>query len=254
MRGVIHVAVDGHLVIITLDRPAASNAVDGVMARGLEAAVDRLEGDDDLWVGIVTHTGRVFCAGADLHVLGSGREAELVTPRGGFGGFVRRARTKPVIVATEGPALGGGCELILAADLVVASELASFGFPEVGLGLVAGAGGLIRLPQVIPSRVAMEMLLTGAPIPASRAHQLGLVNRLAPPGQAQAVAVALAAQIMANAPIAVRETRRILTASATDDERWAMTAAVQTTLRTSQDFTEGITARVGKRPPTWTGH
>ena len=251
----IDVTVDGHVATFTINRPEAKNAVNGEVARGLEAAVDRLEEDDALWVGILTHAGDVFCAGADLKAISAGRAAELTTERGGFGGFVQRARTKPVIVAAEGPALAGGCELALAADLIVASTTSRFGLPEVKRCLVAAGGGLFRLPRAVPEKVAMEMALTGEPLSAERAHHFGLVNRLTPPGGALAEAVALAAQITANAPIAVRESRRIVLAadSATDEELWSMSFAGIAAAMSSEDLGEGLTAFLEKRPPVWTG-
>ncbi len=251
----INVAVNGHVAIVTLDRPEAKNAVNGEVARGIEAAIDRLEDDDELWVGILTHTGNVFSAGADLKAINAGLAAELSTVRGGFGGFVRRSRTKPVIVAAEGPALAGGCELALAADLIVASTAARFGLPEVKRSLVAAGGGLFRLPRALPRNVAMEMVLTGEPIGAERAHQLGLVNRLTEPGGALAEAEALAGQITANAPIAVRESRRVVlaAATATDDELWDMSIAGIAAAMSSEDLGEGLMAFLEKRPPVWSG-
>lgn len=251
----IDVTVDGHTAVITLNRPEAKNAVNGDVARGLEAAVDRLEEDDALWVGILTHTGDVFSAGADLKAINAGKAAELSTTRGGFAGFVQRERTKPVIAAADGPALAGGCELALAADLIVASTAARFGLPEVKRSLVAAAGGLFRLPRAIPRNVAMEVILTGEPISAERAHHFGLVNRLTQPGQALEEAKALAAQITANAPIAVRESRKVVLAAATtgDDELWNMSLAGIAAAMSSEDLTEGLMAFIEKRPPVWTG-
>ena len=252
----IDVTVDGHVAVITINRPEAKNAVNGEVATGIEAAIDRLEQDDDLWVGILTHTGNVFCAGADLKVIGAGRAAELATERGGFAGFVQRQRTKPVIVAADGPALAGGCELALAADLIVASTAARFGLPEVKRCLVAAGGGLFRLPRAVPEKVAMELALTGEPIDAERAHHFGLVNRLAEPGAALDAALALAGQGTANAPIAVRESRRVVLAAATasDEELWQMSLAGIAAAMSSSDISEGLLAFLEKRPPVWTGH
>ena len=251
----IDVTVDGHVAVITLNRPEAKNAVNGEVAKGIEAAIDQLEQDDALWVGILTHTGNVFCAGADLKAINAGQAAELATERGGFAGFVQRARTKPVIVAADGPALAGGCELALAADLIVASRAARFGIPEVKRCLVAAGGGLFRLPRAIPEKVAMEMALTGDPISAERAHHFGLVNRLAEPGAALGEAKALAAEITANAPVAVRESRKVVLAAATtgDDELWNMSLAAIATAMASPDLGEGLMAFLEKRPPVWSG-
>ncbi|MEO5680576.1 MAG: enoyl-CoA hydratase-related protein, partial [Acidimicrobiales bacterium] len=181
--------------------------------------------------------------------------AELVTDRGGFAGFVRRDRTKPVIAATEGPALAGGCEIALAADLIVASTAASFGLPEVKRGLVAAGGGLFRLPRALPVNVAMEMALTGEPISAERAHHLGLVNCLTEPGAALEAARVLGGRITANAPVAVRASRRVVLAASTasDDELWAMSLAGLAAAMASADLGEGLRAFLEKRPPVWTG-
>ena len=251
----LDVTVEGHVAVLTLDRPQAKNAVNGEVAQGLEAAIDRLEDDESLWVGILTHTGDVFSSGADLKAINAGRAAELTTERGGFGGFVRRVRSKPVIVAAEGPALAGGCELALAADLVVASTNARFGLPEVKRSLVAAGGGLFRLPRALPRNVAMEMILTGEPVSAERAHHFGLVNRLTEPGQALDEARALAGQITANAPVAVRESRRVVVASATasDEDLWDMSLASMAAAMSSEDLAEGLAAFLEKRPPRWTG-
>ena len=252
----IDLTADGHVAVITINRPEARNAVNGEVANGIEAAVDRLEEDDALWVGILTHTGNVFSAGADLKAISAGRGAELATERGGFGGFVQRQRTKPVIVAAEGPALAGGFELALAADLIVASTAARFGLPEVKRSLVAAGGGLFRLPRAIPEKVAMELALTGEPIDAERAHHFGLVNRLTQPGAALESARALAALITANAPVAVRESRKVVMAAATasDQELWEMSLAGIAAAMSSTDIGEGLLAFLEKRPPVWTGH
>ena len=201
---VVDYAVDGHVAVITINRPEARNAVNAAVAEGIEAAVDRVEADDSVWLAILTGVPPVFCAGADLKEVNAGRAAGLNTQRGGFAGFVRRERSKPVIAAVEGPALAGGTEICLACDLVVASRDARFGIPEVKRSLVAAAGGLFRLPQKIPMNVAMELALTGDPVDAVRAHSLGLVNHLAEPGDALARATELARQIEVNAPLAVR--------------------------------------------------
>ncbi len=164
--------VQGRTAVITINRPEARNAVDGEVARGLEAAIDRFEADDELWTAVLTGAGNVFSAGADLKLFAERRDAEMFTERGNFGGFVRLERTKPVIAAVDGPALGGGCELALACDLIVASTAARFGQPEVKRSLVAAAGGLVRLPRVLPARLATYLLLTGDPLDAQRALRL----------------------------------------------------------------------------------
>src|SRR5690606_6174437 len=189
----------GPFAVIKINRPEARNAVNGDVARGIEDAIDKIEADDSIWVGIITGEPPVFCAGADLKEINAGRGGDLQTERGGFAGFVQRERTKPVIAAVDGPALAGATEIVLAADLVVASHTATFGIPEVKRSLVAAAGGLFRLGRKIPMNIAMELTLTGDPIDATRAHHFGLVNRLVEPGQALDEAISLADQICANA-------------------------------------------------------
>ena len=176
--------LQGHVALITLNRPEARNAVNGDVARGLEAAIDQLEDNEEAWLAILTHEGPVFSAGADLKAINAGQAGDLQTKRGGFAGFVSRERTKPVIAAMEGPALAGGCEIALACDLIVASSEAKFGLPEVKRSLVAAAGGLFRLPRVLPRKVALEIIMTGDPISAERAGALGMVNEVCEPGQA----------------------------------------------------------------------
>src|SRR3954464_16010511 len=192
--------LDGRMAILTLNRPEARNAVNGDVAKGMEAAIDRLEEDDDVWVGILTHNGPVFSAGADLKAISAGNARDLQTPRGGFARLVQRPRTKPLIAAIDGPALAGGCVIALACDLIVASTQARFGVPEVKRSLVAAAGALFRLPRALPRNVALEMLMTGDPISAERAAHYGLVNEIVEPGQALSGALALADRIAANAP------------------------------------------------------
>lgn len=241
--------------MITLDRPEARNAIDGRVARGLEAAVDALESDPEVWLAILAGEGPVFCAGADLKAIADGRIDELSTPGGGFAGFVRKPRTKPIIAAVDGPALAGGFELVLTCDLVVASEAASFGLPEVKRSLVAGAGGLVRLPRRIPPVVAAEIAYTGERIDAARAYELGLVNRVCPAGAAGAEARRLAGSIAANAPIAVRLSKRVIdaTVSSGDDEGFALSARASQEVHATEDFAEGPRAFVEKREPRWTG-
>ena len=172
MSDIVKYEVHGRVALITLNRPEARNAVNGDVAEGLEAAIDQLEADPEVWVGIITANTEgqekpVFCAGADLKAINSGNAAGLNTKRGGFAGFVYRERTKPVIVAVDGLATAGGCEIVLAADLVVATTRSSFGLAEVKRNLIAGAGGLFRLPRAIGQAAAMEAILTGEPIPAA---------------------------------------------------------------------------------------
>jgi enoyl-CoA hydratase len=245
----------GPFAVIKINRPEARNAVNAAVASGIEEAIDRIEADDSIWVGILTGEPPVFCAGADLKEINSGNAAGLVTAKGGFAGFVQRQRTKPIIAAVDGPALAGGTEIVLAADLVVASTTATFGIPEVKRSLVAGAGGLFRLGRKIPLNIAMELTLTGDPIDATRAHHFGLVNRLVEPGQALDEAIKLAEQICANAPVAVRESRKIVleATNAPDEIGWRMSAEGMGVAMTSEDFSEGLTAFIEKRPPVWKG-
>lgn len=245
----------GPFAVVKINRPDARNAVNGEVARGIEEAVDRIEADDSIWVGILTGEPPVFCAGADLKEINAGNAAALNTERGGFAGFVQRERTKPFIAAVDGPALAGGTEIVLACDLVVASTNATFGIPEVKRSLVAAAGGLFRLPRKIPFNIAMELALTGDPISAELAHHHGLVNRLCEPGKALETATELAEQICANAPVAVRESRKVLLEAthAPDEVGWRMSIEGMAKAMSSEDFSEGLTAFIEKRPPRWKG-
>ena len=250
----VNFEVRDRIAIITLNRPEARNAVSQQLAEDLEAAIDRLEADDALWIGILCGNGPAFCAGADLKAIASG-EARLTTERGGFAGLVRRVRTKPLIAAVEGPAVAGGTEIVLSCDLVVASTTARFGLPEVKRSLVANAGGLFRLPRALPINVAMEMALTGDDLDAEAAHRHGLVNRLAQPGHALATAVELAEAVNANAPLAVRASRRVVLAARLleDDEAFEVAANATREVFRTEDFREGPRAFVEKRSPIWTG-
>jgi enoyl-CoA hydratase len=251
---------DGNVAIITLNRPEARNAVNGDVASAMEAAIDRLESDDGVWVGILlaNTAGQerpVFCAGADLKAINSGDAARLNTERGGFGGIVYRDRRKPIIVGVDGLATAGGCEIVLSADLVVASDRSAFGLAEVKRNLIAGAGGLFRLPRAIGRSAAMEVILTGDPLPASRAYELGLVNRVVAPDQVEATARELAARIAASAPLAVWASRRIVLASAYEDDATLINMTNQEfgKILGSEDTKEGLTAFIEKRPPNWQG-
>lgn len=260
MSDIVTYRTEGRVAVITLNRPDARNAVNGDVASGMEAAIDQMEADPEVWVGIVTANTEgqerpVFCAGADLKAINSGNAAGLNTARGGFAGFVYRERNKPVIVAVDGLATAGGCEIVLAADLVVATTRSSFGLAEVKRNLIAGAGGLFRLPRAIGQAAAMEAILTGEPIPAERAYNLGLVTRLVEPGAALDEARALAAKICESAPLAVWASRRVVLASAyEDDETLKKTTNKEFAgIMASEDTKEGLTAFIEKRPPNWKG-
>jgi enoyl-CoA hydratase len=240
------------ILIITINRPKAKNAVNAAVARGLADAVDRLDGDKGLSVGVLTGAGGSFSAGMDLKAFARG-ESPIVEGRGM--GFTERPPAKPLIAAVEGYALAGGTELALATDLIVASRDAAFGIPEVKRGLVAGGGGLLRLPQRIPYAVAMELALTGENLPAERAHALGLVNVLAEPGKALDEAIALAKRITANGPLAVAATKRIIVESRgwSPETMFAEQMKILMPVFSSNDAREGAVAFAEKRPPRWTG-
>lgn len=260
MSDIVRYEVRGRVALITLNRPEARNAINGDVAAGVEAAIDQMEGDPDVWIGVLTantdgQERPVFCAGADLKAINSGNAAGLNTARGGFAGFVYRERMKPVIVAVDGLATAGGCEIVLGADMVVATTRSAFGLAEVKRNLIAGAGGLFRLPRAIGQAVAMEVILTGEPLPASRAYELGLVNRVVEPGAAVDAAMELALKICENAPLAVWASRRVVlaTPSHTDDELIAMTNREFGTVLASEDTKEGLMAFIEKRQPNWQG-
>jgi enoyl-CoA hydratase len=240
---------------ITIDRPEARNAINSEVARAIEAAIDAYEADDGVLVAILTGTPPVFCAGADMKEIQASGAGGRSTARGGFAGLVTRERVKPLIAAVDGPALGGGCEIVLSCDLIVASTAARFGLPEVKRALIAGAGGVFRLGRRLPIYVAMEVAVTGNPIDAERAYQLGFVNRLTAPGEALAAAVELAAEITVNAPTAVRESRRLVReATGLDEaEAWPMAMAAFQRVMDSEDRVEGLAAFAEKRTPRWVG-
>lgn len=206
MSAVLTEFADG-VAVITINRPEAKNAVNLEVSEGIAAAIDELDSRDDLTIGIITGAGGTFCAGMDLKAFARGEKVAL--DGRGFGGLTEAPPTKPLIAAVEGWALAGGCELALSADLVVAANDSKFGIPEVKRGLAAAAGGLLRLPKILPYQLAMELALTGDPLTAARAHQFGLVNRITEPGEALAGARELAAVIAANGPLAVRATKQV---------------------------------------------
>ncbi len=260
MSDIVQYEKRGRVGVITLNRPEARNAVNGDVANGVEAAVDQIEADDDVWVAILTANTAgqekpVFCAGADLKAINSGNAAALNTKRGGFAGLTYRDRRKPIIVAVDGLATAGGCEIVLSCDLVVASTRSAFGLAEVKRNLIAGAGGLFRLPRAIGQSVALEIILTGEPLAAQRAHELGLVNHCVAPEQLMPTALALAEKICAAAPLAVWASRKVVLAAAyeSDENLIRMTNAEFAGIMASEDTKEGLTAFIEKRAPDWKG-
>lgn len=244
--------VDNGVLIVTINRPEAKNAMTQAAAEGIAAAMDRLDADDDLRVGILTGAGGTFCSGMDLKGFLRG-ERPSVEGRG-FGGVVEAPPAKPLIAAVEGYALAGGLELMIACDLVVANAGAKFGIPEAKRGLVAAAGGVMMLPDQIPERVAMELALTGDFIDAARAYELGLINTVTE-GSALEGAKALAAKIAANGPLAVRISKQVLKESRgwAMEDRYANQGKLIAPVFVSEDAREGAAAFAEKRAPNWKG-
>jgi enoyl-CoA hydratase len=240
----------GRVLVITLERAEKRNAVNQPLADAIDAALATLDDDPELRVGILTGGPDVFSAGTDISVLGF-----IGTEAGGEYGIIRRVRAKPLIAAVEGIAFGGGMEIVLACDLVVASRTARFGLPEVKLGLVPTCAGLFRTPRALPLNLARELVLTGDPIDAERAHHAGLVNVVTEPGGAVAGALALAERIAANGPLAVQSCLRAINDYAGDDDPagWSATEAAKAVALPSDDAAEGVAAFFEKRPPEWRG-
>jgi enoyl-CoA hydratase len=241
----------GKTLLITLNRPQARNAVNLPLAEGIAAAIDTLDEDPDLIVGVLTGAGKGFCAGMDLKAFVTGQRP-WVGDRG-FAGIVRRGPQKPLIAAVEGFALAGGLEVALACDMIVAAKGARLGIPEVKRGLVAAGGGLLRLPRRIPYHLAMELALTGEPISAERGYELGLVNRLAEPGSAAEVALELAQQVATGAPLSLIASKRIVEHQQDwpSREMWERQDQISAPVFSSQDAIEGAKAFAEKRPPAW---
>jgi len=246
----VHVDRRDAVTVITIDRPEKRNAIDGATTLALDAAFNDFADDDSSLVAVLTGGPKFFCAGTDI-VAWAGPPTE----RGGPYGIARRDLHKPVIAAVEGVAAGGGFEIALAATMIVASTSATFSFPEVKLGLIAECGGLFRAPRALPLNIARELLLTGRPLPAQRAYELGVVNRLTEPGQTLSEALELAAEIAALAPVAVRESLVAVEALYAEADRtgWDSTSIAREHARSSTDAGEGVAAFAERRPARWTG-
>lgn len=241
------------VMTVTLNRPKAKNAANLALAQGVAAAMDELDGNDSIRVAIITGAGGTFCSGMDLKAFVTG---ELPSIKGrGFAGITERPPVKPLIAAVEGYALAGGLELAISCDLIVAADNAQFGIPEVKRGLAAAAGGLVKLPRQIPSRLAMELALTGDFISAQRAFEMGLINQIVDAGTALEAAQALAAKIAANGPMAVALSKQVIVESSewTADNMWDKQNEIVSPIFTSQDAIEGSTAFAERRAPNWKG-
>jgi enoyl-CoA hydratase/carnithine racemase len=248
--------IEPHIALVTLNRPEKRNAVNGELAAALERLVRTTEDDPQVRAVILTSShDSVFCAGADLAAVAGGGGLSIETARGGFAGLVFANRTKPWIVAVEGAAVAGGFEICLACDMIVASRSASFGLPEVKRGLMAGAGGVHRLPNRIPPSIAYEMIATGDSIEADRAHACGLLNRVVEPGQALAAAREIARRIVPNAPLAVQHSLSVARfgLGLSDGAARVLASEHMGMLRKTEDFKEGPRAFVEKRQAVWKG-
>ncbi len=249
----VKVTIEDGVSIIAINRPESRNAVNLAVARGIAAAVDELDARDDLRVGILTGNGGGFCAGMDLKAFLRG-ELGRIEGRG-FAGFTERPPRKPTIAAVEGYALAGGLELALACDLIVASRTARLGLPEVKRGLVANAGGLVRLPRQAPMRLALELVLTGEAMSADALAGHGLINRVVEPGTALEAALGMARAIAANAPMAIRVSKEVITRSQdwAADDLFRLQREITAPVFASSDAREGAAAFAEKRKPAWTG-
>lgn len=250
----------GHVAVVTLNRPEARNAIDSRMALALGEAVEEIEQDGEVWAVVLTGAGgRSFCAGADLKAIARGESnAAPLHESWGFAGFVDHVPSAPVLAAVEGAALGGGTEICLACDLVVAGASARFGLPEVRRGIIPGGGGLVRLPAQVPAKIANELVLTGRELSADEAARLGLVNRVVADGDALVAALALAEEICANAPLAIRAAKRVLSTGAglageLLADRHARAREERALVGATDDAKEGARAFAERRPPRWTG-
>lgn len=245
-----------HIALVTLNRPEARNAISAAATHAMHEIVDRTEADPDIWITILTGAGeQAFCAGADLKEVWANGFQALTDPERGFASFVYARRDKPWIAAVNGPAVAGGCEIALACDMIIATESAVFGLPEVKRGLLAAAGGVFRLPRALPRAIAMELIATGETLPAARALDYGLVNRVVPRAALIETALELAGRIAVNAPLAVREAMRIARQAMDESEQTLarLSFEAQDRLALTSDFREGPLAFIEKRPPRWTG-
>lgn len=250
----VRVEIADGIAVLTIDRPHRRNAIDLATAHRIGAALDAVDSDPTVRVAILTGGTQIFSAGMDLKAYAQTGERPVLDDRGGFG-IVGRPPLTPIIAAVEGPALGGGFEIALACDLIVAGESATFGLPEVRRGLVASGGGLLRLPRRIPRNLAVEAVLTGRPLSATRCAELGLVSAVVPDGTSLAAARELGSEIAANAPLALRASKAVMAASAlwNDDEQFARQEELIGPVRTSEDAREGAKAFAEKRSPRWSG-
>lgn len=243
----------GNVALVTLNRPEARNAISPEVSQAMAEVLDTVEADPELRVVVLTGAGDVFSAGADLKVVASGRANDIGRGKGGFAGIVTRDFPKPIIAAVNGPALAGGFEIMLSCDLVIAADTARFGIPEVKRGLIAAAGGLLRLAKRVPLALALEFAMTGDPIDATKAETLGLVNKVVPREQVLDEALALAARISENSPIAVRYSRQLVREAGemTEAEGWKRNAEFAAIVFSHGDAIEGATAFAEKRAPLW---
>ena len=248
--------VDDHIAVITLNRPEVRNAMSPELSEAVEYLVKKVEADDQLWVGILTSSNdRVFCAGADLSAIANGQGFRIATADGGFGGFVDAKRKKPWIAAVRGFALAGGCELTLACDMIVASDDAKFGLPEVKRGLFAGAGGVHRIARVLPRNIALELVATGEQLDVKRAYDFGMVNRVVPSDKVLETALDLARSITVNAPVSVRESMIVARQSSDlpDAALRSLSKEHSQIVSQTEDSKEGPRAFLEKRPAQWKG-
>jgi enoyl-CoA hydratase len=245
----------GGVATITLNRPTQRNAINPAVCDAMRAAFDQVEADPDVRVAILTGAGTLFCAGMDLKAFAQGAGDVILFGQYGFGGFVKRPRSKPVIAAVEGAAIAGGFELMLACDLVVAGKSAQFALPEVRIGLIPGAGGAVRLPVSVPRVRANEILLTGKPFSATEAADWGVINRVTPDGEALTAATLIATDIATNAPLAVKHTLALAQAAhaANDAAQWPANDRIIAEIAKTADAAEGARAFVEKRQPVWQG-